>query len=197
MHNARITNRISKKKSHAFRKIRFINKTKEDLYQAHMSVTKMKVSQYKPVTQPTLIGDGSKNHCLPLIEGRHQDLNAISPKTLMELITRNFKHVVKSYKIIDCRYPYEFSGGHIEGAINLYSRELCLNLLHSTIFGEEGNESDESVDDESKMVDICGMSDDESGNSTNESGNSAPRILKRRNILIFYCEFGTKRSPAL
>ncbi|XP_034632771.1 M-phase inducer phosphatase 3-like [Trachemys scripta elegans] len=31
--------------------------------------------------------------------------------------------VVEEYVVVDCRYPYEYAGGHIKGALNLYREE--------------------------------------------------------------------------
>jgi len=45
------------------------------------------------------------------------DLNSISNHTLSELI----KSGKQNYLIIDCRFEYEYNGGHIFGAINLNS----------------------------------------------------------------------------
>lgn len=43
-------------------------------------------------------------------------LNSISPLTLATLLTgKGHTH----YIIIDCRFEYEYEGGHINGAINL------------------------------------------------------------------------------
>lgn len=77
-----------------------------------------------------LIADFSKAHCLPLTNGKHQDLRAITPHTLAALIKGEYSHTVNSFKIIDCRYPYEYNGGHIDGAVNIYTKEGCLELLH-------------------------------------------------------------------
>ena len=48
-------------------------------------------------------------------------LPSISPKTLVEAIKEgNF-----SLTILDCRYPFEYQGGHIIGAKNWYLRDRC------------------------------------------------------------------------
>lgn len=31
--------------------------------------------------------------------------------------------------VVDCRYPYEYEGGHIEGAVNLYTEQLVTEAL--------------------------------------------------------------------
>ncbi|XP_016983158.1 cdc25-like protein phosphatase twine [Drosophila rhopaloa] len=77
--------------------------------------------------EPQLIGDLSKPCALPcLLTGiRHRDLKTISSDTLARLIQGEFDQELGShggYQIIDCRYPYEFLGGHIQGALNLYTR---------------------------------------------------------------------------
>ncbi|EDW81420.1 uncharacterized protein Dwil_GK11032 [Drosophila willistoni] len=82
--------------------------------------------------EPELIGDFSKTYCLPLMEGRHRDLKSISSNTVARLLSGEFNDQVASYRIIDCRYPYEFEGGHIEGAKNLYTHEQILEEFLST-----------------------------------------------------------------
>lgn len=77
-------------------------------------------------SEPDLIGDFSKPFCLPLMDGRHRDLKSISSHTMANLINGTYKDSVASYKIIDCRYPYEFEGGHIRGAKNLYTQEQIM-----------------------------------------------------------------------
>lgn len=64
-----------------------------------------------------LIGDFSKPIVLPTVEGaKHPDLKTISVDTLADVVSGKYGSKVASYRIIDCRYPYEFEGGHIIGA---------------------------------------------------------------------------------
>ncbi|XP_017097189.3 cdc25-like protein phosphatase twine [Drosophila bipectinata] len=77
--------------------------------------------------EPELIGDLSRPCALPcLLSGtRHRDLKTISSDTLARLMQGDFAEQLGSkggYQIIDCRYPYEYLGGHIRGAMNLYTR---------------------------------------------------------------------------
>jgi M-phase inducer phosphatase len=83
----------------------------------------------KSSAESDLIGDFSRPYCLPLMDGRHQDLKSISVHTMAKLICGEFENVIGSFKVIDCRYPYEFEGGHIRGAANLYTQEHILDEL--------------------------------------------------------------------
>ncbi|EAT33310.1 AAEL014408-PA, partial [Aedes aegypti] len=119
-------------------------------------------------TEPDLIGDFSKSYVLPLIEGRHRDLKSITPTIMAELLRGTFDHQIASFKIIDCRYPYEFEGGHIRGAKNLYTQEQILEELIKS-------KTEPPTVAESSVVD-------------------APL---KRHIIVFHCEFSSERGPKL
>ncbi|XP_046750039.1 M-phase inducer phosphatase-like isoform X2 [Diprion similis] len=84
----------------------------------------IKSAIHRSTTDADLTGDFSKQCILPLAEGQHEDLKSISSKTLASLIRGEFNDRVRSFKIVDCRYPYEFEGGHVEGALNLFSKDM-------------------------------------------------------------------------
>uniref|UniRef100_A0A452IEQ3 M-phase inducer phosphatase n=1 Tax=Gopherus agassizii TaxID=38772 RepID=A0A452IEQ3_9SAUR len=71
----------------------------------------------------TLTGDFSRPCSLPLEDGQHRDLRYISPATVASLLCGQLAGVVEEYVVVDCRYPYEYAGGHIKGALNLYREE--------------------------------------------------------------------------
>lgn len=119
-------------------------------------------------TEPDLIGDFSKSYVLPLIEGRHRDLKSITPTIMAELLRGTFDHQIASFKIIDCRYPYEFEGGHIRGAKNLYTQEQILEELIKS-------KTEPPTVAESSVAD-------------------APL---KRHIIVFHCEFSSERGPKL
>ncbi|CAG0891344.1 unnamed protein product [Cyprideis torosa] len=113
------------------------------------------------------IGDCSGAHSLPLVEdGKHADLSTISAETLAALVRGEFVENVNSFSIIDCRYPYEFQGGHVRGAVNVYDRD---ELLHQFLPPHPIPASE--VDD------ISGR--------------------RKKDILIFHCEFSSERGPSL
>jgi len=61
---------------------------------------------------------------LPSVPGEHPDLNSISPETVIQLLNGNFKDYVDDVIIVDCRFPFEYEGGHIKGAINISNPSL-------------------------------------------------------------------------
>ena len=75
---------------------------------------------------PSLIGDCSKPYALPLIQGRHQDLKSISVDVLAQVLEGHYKDLIEECVVVDCRYPYEYNGGHIRGAKNIFSQEAIL-----------------------------------------------------------------------
>ncbi|XP_015453521.1 M-phase inducer phosphatase 3 isoform X15 [Pteropus alecto] len=79
--------------------------------------------------QGYLTGDFSKVCALPTMSGRHQDLKYINPETVAALLLGKFQGLIEKFYIIDCRYPYEYLGGHIQGALNLYSQEELYNFF--------------------------------------------------------------------
>ncbi|KZC06005.1 M-phase inducer phosphatase [Dufourea novaeangliae] len=89
----------------------------------------IKSAIHRSSTDMDLTGDFSKSCVLPLATGHHEDLKSISVDTLAALIRGEFHDRIGSFKIVDCRYPYEFDAGHIQGALNLYSKDLIERIL--------------------------------------------------------------------
>ncbi|XP_052269438.1 M-phase inducer phosphatase-like [Dreissena polymorpha] len=83
-------------------------------------------------TEPRLVADGSRDSTLPTVVGKHKDLTAISAATLSDVLNGVFSSHIDHVTIIDCRYPYEYEGGHIEGAVNLYTRQAIREFLSNT-----------------------------------------------------------------
>uniref|UniRef100_A0A3P8WIL2 M-phase inducer phosphatase n=1 Tax=Cynoglossus semilaevis TaxID=244447 RepID=A0A3P8WIL2_CYNSE len=79
-----------------------------------------------------LIGDFTKAYALPTVEGKHQGLKYITPDMMVAAMKGDFDHMVDRVIIIDCRYPYEFEGGHIRGALNLHEEEQVEDFLLKT-----------------------------------------------------------------
>ncbi|XP_068854503.1 M-phase inducer phosphatase 2-like [Aphelocoma coerulescens] len=81
-----------------------------------------------------LIGDFSKPHLLPTVEGKEPGLKYISPETLAAVLAGHFSSSIESSLVVDCRYPYEYEGGHVKGAVNLpLQRDVEESLLEQPI----------------------------------------------------------------
>lgn len=64
-------------------------------------------------------------------------------------------------------YPYEFEGGHIKGAINLYTKDQVMKEFLE-------NQTPKSPPDQSQ-----------------------PAVNHKRDIIVFHCEFSSERGPGL
>ncbi|XP_048113373.1 M-phase inducer phosphatase 1-B-like [Alosa alosa] len=78
-----------------------------------------------------LIGDFSTVYALPTVTGRHQDLKYISGETMCNLLEGRYSCLVESFVVVDCRYPYEYQGGHIKGALNMPNSDDAVEQLLS------------------------------------------------------------------
>ena len=50
-------------------------------------------------------------------------LPRITGDTLINVLDGNYAHMFEKTVIIDCRFEYEYEGGHIEGALNFCDKE--------------------------------------------------------------------------
>ncbi|KAF7967655.1 hypothetical protein HWV62_17320 [Athelia sp. TMB] len=56
---------------------------------------------------------------LPCHRVREDGLMRINPQTMDKLLDGSFDSQITEYHVIDCRFDYEYNGGHIPGAINI------------------------------------------------------------------------------
>ncbi|KAG2455404.1 MPI1A phosphatase, partial [Polypterus senegalus] len=53
---------------------------------------------------------------------------------MVSLLCGEFNGLIEKYFIVDCRYPYEYDGGHIKGALNLHKEDdICSFFLASPV----------------------------------------------------------------
>lgn len=77
-----------------------------------------------------LIGDGSQPYALPTLSTiKHDRFKRIDATTLVKLINGDFEDSVESFTIVDCRYPYEYNGGHIINSLNIHNGTELTKLL--------------------------------------------------------------------
>ena len=75
---------------------------------------------------------------------------------------------MEEFHVIDCRFDYEFEGGHIEGAVNLDSADNVVKWFFEDV--EPPNPS------QSGLV------------KKGETGKT---------VIVLHCEFSAKRGPSL
>ncbi|KAJ3817996.1 Rhodanese-like domain-containing protein [Lentinula raphanica] len=56
-------------------------------------------------------------------------LMRITPETMDQLLDGHFEDHIRDYHIIDCRFDYEYAGGHIPGAVNINTASSVEDLL--------------------------------------------------------------------
>ena len=69
---------------------------------------------------------------LPHFFPDEESLPRISKDTMVDVLDGKFKeHYDRSF-IVDCRFEYEYEGGHIDGAINVNSKEELANKMFNS-----------------------------------------------------------------
>lgn len=54
----------------------------------------------------------------------HPDLSFITSQTVVDLMSGKYVDSIAEHFIIDCRFPYEYEGGHIKSALNLTENQM-------------------------------------------------------------------------
>ena len=113
---------------------------------------------------------------LPCHPVKCDGLMRITPDTLADLLQGRYSNSIKGFCVVDCRFAYEYEGGHIAGAINFNTVEMV--RMH---FLQEG----QGLHACSKLP--CRT---QSG-APDDTGDT------RKFLLVFHCEFSYKRGPSM
>ncbi|KAI4601495.1 cell division cycle- protein [Pestalotiopsis sp. 9143b] len=62
-------------------------------------------------------------------EGENETIPRISQETFLEVLDGKYEEQYTQRIVIDCRFEYEYEGGHIDGAINYNDKELLTRHL--------------------------------------------------------------------
>jgi len=115
---------------------------------------------------------------------RDPDLRTITPETLVSLMNDSQR---RKYLVIDCRYEYEYKGGHIRGAVNITSPEDLETLLVK-------NRHLLCKDDTLELV-KKDWTNAVAGSRMRPSFKHEDPLKLDPPILVFHCEFSQKRGP--
>lgn len=71
------------------------------------------------------------------LEGNPDSIPRISKQTLLDVLDGKYDSQCDTRMVVDCRFEYEFDGGHINGAVNYNNKELLTNhLFHNAASGK-------------------------------------------------------------
>lgn len=90
------------------------------------------------------------------------------------MIEGKYTEKISRYHIVDCRFQYEYDGGHIDGALNISSNPEVESLLLQNGSGVHSN-----------------------GKTLPKPTKSGETVDDLPAIIVFHCEFSNKRAPAL
>ncbi|CAF1040016.1 unnamed protein product, partial [Didymodactylos carnosus] len=83
--------------------------------------------------QHTYIADRTKSYLLPTLPfAKQADLPSITGDTIRDLLNNVYSSEIERFYIIDARYPYEYEGGHIMTARNIYTNEGIIEQVLKT-----------------------------------------------------------------
>lgn len=66
---------------------------------------------------------------LPHFKPDDESLPRITKETMLNILDGNYGHLYDRSIIVDCRFEYEYEGGHIEGAVNVNNKEELTSQL--------------------------------------------------------------------
>jgi M-phase inducer tyrosine phosphatase len=89
-------------------------------------------------------------------------------------LSGQYDNKVKRYHVLDCRFDYEYAGGHIAGALNVKSMDSLDELLLAESRGVHAN-----------------------GDELPRPSRSGELEDGEQVVLVFHCEFSAKRAPTL
>lgn len=100
------------------------------------NLTSNKIIQPRPLRRtiselpkPIVKAENGIVHRLPCFDSLKDAIKRIDPATLVDVFDGRFASYYDRLLVVDCRYPYEFAGGHLPGAINVNTPQEIEELL--------------------------------------------------------------------
>ena len=73
--------------------------------------------------------DDSQALHLPHFNKEEESIPRITKETMAEILDGKYGHHYDQSLVVDCRFEYEFEGGHIDGAVNYNDKDELANKL--------------------------------------------------------------------
>jgi len=133
----------------------------------------MRSCQLKEET-PDILPDSSRLYALPSLSAgsKHPSLRSITCDTLAQVLEGEYSSTIRSCRVVDVRYKFEYEGGHIRGAENWQHGEDT-EFLAAFLPEHPLSKAPPAYD-----------------SATYEESSSG-----LRDILVFHCEFSSQRGP--
>ena len=74
---------------------------------------------------------------LPHFLSEEESLPRITKETMIDVLDGRYGQRYDEAIVVDCRFEYEYHGGHIEGAVNMNSKEELARKLFDTPLSEK------------------------------------------------------------
>lgn len=104
----------------------------QSMFESTGDVIKAKQNVTAPVTLQSVVdAEEPAELVLPHFfpEEQNDSIPRISRSTFLEILDGKYNQQYKNKLIIDCRFEYEYDGGHVDGAINYNDKELLASHL--------------------------------------------------------------------
>lgn len=76
-----------------------------------------------PLASPVPSETTGESVMLPSFTNKDDTIRRIDKATMVQVLEGHYKEQYDQCYIVDCRFEYEYQGGHIDGAININSNE--------------------------------------------------------------------------
>ncbi|OQR95068.1 mediator of RNA polymerase II transcription subunit 31 [Achlya hypogyna] len=97
---------------------------------AHTIMEPLRPIFVRSFSEPEALSYASYQPKLPTVpSSKHPDLHVITPTIAHQVLCGDFASVFHGVKVFDCRFEYEYSGGHVVDAMSLASPEAVNDLL--------------------------------------------------------------------
>lgn len=106
------------------------------MYENPQDMMKEEKSPFEGAGLPSIM-DVEAGHVLQLPHFTPDDqagsLPRIEKKTMIDVLDGKYQNQYDKIVVIDCRFEYEYKGGHIDGAVNFNDKDL----LATRLFGND------------------------------------------------------------
>ncbi len=124
---------------------------------------------------------------------------------VVDVLNGAYSNQIEEYIIVDSRYPYEYLGGHIQSALNIYTKEdlyeaMLIQRLHLNNKMPSSMSSNCLLQPTTLKTNkniINSSSSLHSVSTANMNSLKSEPTQRKRTIIIFHCEFSSERGPSL